>query len=189
MKKLLSLLGAVGLIATSSATVVSCGDPDKGTSNNGGNDDDNANVKDLTYFLDIKPDENNVYDLGSATLSQDTDGKNILDGVSEEDAPFIQALGSIGGWLIEQHVNEETFDPSGTNNVMLHFHNGWSNDDEILKTYLGDLKYNEGHTRENIELTINWTDTTKDLDGNQLKNQEYKFKFSVINLAESITNE
>jgi hypothetical protein len=44
MKKLLSLLGAVGLIATSSATVVSCGDPDKGTSNNddnnGGNDDD-----------------------------------------------------------------------------------------------------------------------------------------------------
>jgi hypothetical protein len=39
MKKLLSLLGAVGLIATSSATVVSCGDPDKGTSNNGGNDD------------------------------------------------------------------------------------------------------------------------------------------------------
>jgi hypothetical protein len=32
MKKLLSLLGAVGLIATSSATVVSCGDPDKGTS-------------------------------------------------------------------------------------------------------------------------------------------------------------
>jgi hypothetical protein len=97
MKKLLSLLGAVGLIATSSATVVSCGDPDKGTSNNGGNDDDNANVKDLTYFLDIKPDENNVYDLGSATLSQDTDGKNILDGVSEEDAPFIQALGSIGG--------------------------------------------------------------------------------------------
>jgi hypothetical protein len=72
---------------------------------------------------------------------------------------------------------------------MLHFHNGWSNDDEILKTYLGDLKYDEGHTRENIELTINWTDTTKDLDGNQLKNQEYKFKFSVINLAESITNE
>jgi hypothetical protein len=27
MKKLLSLLGAAGLIATSSATVVSCGDP------------------------------------------------------------------------------------------------------------------------------------------------------------------
>lgn len=31
MKKLLSLLGAIGLVATSSATVVSCGDPDSDT--------------------------------------------------------------------------------------------------------------------------------------------------------------
>jgi hypothetical protein len=48
MKKLLSLLGAVGLIATSSATVVSCGDPDKGTSNNNDNNDDKE-PKALTY--------------------------------------------------------------------------------------------------------------------------------------------
>jgi hypothetical protein len=55
MKKLLSLLGAVGLIATSSATVVSCGDPDKGTSNNddnnGGNDDDKY-PDHATYTMD-----------------------------------------------------------------------------------------------------------------------------------------
>jgi hypothetical protein len=55
MKKLLSLLGAVGLIATSSATVVSCGDPDKGTSNNddnnGGNDDDKY-PDHVTYTMD-----------------------------------------------------------------------------------------------------------------------------------------
>jgi hypothetical protein len=55
MKKLLSLLGAAGLIATSSATVVSCGDSDKGTSNNddnnGGNDDDKY-PDHVTYTMD-----------------------------------------------------------------------------------------------------------------------------------------
>jgi hypothetical protein len=35
MKKLLSLLGAIGLVATSSATVVSCDNGDKDTTNAG----------------------------------------------------------------------------------------------------------------------------------------------------------
>jgi hypothetical protein len=35
MKKLLSLLGAIGLVATSSATVVSCDNGDKDSSNAG----------------------------------------------------------------------------------------------------------------------------------------------------------
>jgi hypothetical protein len=61
MKKLLSLLGAIGLVATSSATVVSCGDPDSDTTtyelgditiNTVKGTDDNAD-KDMAVISDI----------------------------------------------------------------------------------------------------------------------------------------
>jgi hypothetical protein len=61
MKKLLSLLGAIGLVATSSATVVSCGDPDSDTTTYELGDitidtvkgtDDNAD-KDMAVISDI----------------------------------------------------------------------------------------------------------------------------------------
>jgi hypothetical protein len=99
MKKLLSLLGTVGLIATSSATVVSCGDPDKGTSNNGGNDDDKTTIKELSYFLDITP-EDGVYDLGSVTYNEGADKIEIpgYDGM-------VVLLSHVLSGLITSHVN------------------------------------------------------------------------------------
>jgi hypothetical protein len=65
MKKLLSLLGAVGLIATSSATVVACGDPDKGTANT----DEKDYSDPITYTID---------DLLGQFSTKDDDGTYIM---------------------------------------------------------------------------------------------------------------
>jgi hypothetical protein len=119
MKKLLSLLGAAGLIATGSATVVSCGDPDKGTSNNNDNNDDKE-PKALTYtwdqiFSEQTPTDDGKYDLGpvksyiSANDKYDeilgTIGNSFLLHIGlfenvKHDLSLVSALGEIGFQVI-----------------------------------------------------------------------------------------
>jgi hypothetical protein len=65
MKKLLSLLGAIGLVATSSATVVSCDNGDKDTTNAG------DFTTDLTKVLVI---DTNALEAVIKAQFKDTDG-------------------------------------------------------------------------------------------------------------------
>jgi hypothetical protein len=85
MKKLLSLLGAIGLVATSSATVVSCGDPDsdtttyelgditidtvKGTDDNA--DKDMAVISDILAAVKTAADDNKEYQAAYEAATKD----------------------------------------------------------------------------------------------------------------------
>jgi hypothetical protein len=73
MKKLLSLLGAIGLVATSGATVVSCdnGDKDstKGTDDNA--DKDMAVISDILAAVQTAADGNKEYKAAYEAATKD----------------------------------------------------------------------------------------------------------------------
>jgi hypothetical protein len=140
MKKLLSLLGTVGLIATSSATVVSCGDPDKGTSNNGGNDDDKTTIKELSYFLDITP-EDGVYDLGSVTYNEGADKIEIpgYDGM-------VVLLSHVLSGLITSHVNRDHY-KNGLCQIIDEFQFDFDETDPTMDYVIGNFVYQEKNVK------------------------------------------
>jgi hypothetical protein len=100
MKKLLSLLGAIGLVATSGATVVSCDNGDKDSTNTG---DFTADFSSWTSEADvkdaIKANFSDNEDMKDETLSimlfdsidDANKAKGILGGNGEEDMPTFNA--------------------------------------------------------------------------------------------------
>jgi hypothetical protein len=176
MKKLLSLLGAVGLIATSSATVVSCGDPDKGTSNNDGHDTDDK-THDLSYFLNISP-EDGVYDLGAATLKENDGAKNSIEGMDIDNNIL-----AIIGYLIDLHAKEKE------NSVVYALKSAvtdaakekWGA--KVYNTYASDLVFADGKEVTPDNFTVAYKGQNYDSGGNKLKPGSYTFKFTIKNVA------
>jgi hypothetical protein len=174
MKKLLSLLGAVGLIATSSATVVSCGDPDKGTSNNGGNDDFQDSQKSLDHFFNFtqKGDQKYNYDLGAVTLTEE----NTIEGVSNLDGD--STVGSIYEQLVLSFINPDCL-TNGSNKVVNMFATDWGYD-STLNTLVKSLKYKSG-AQQTVKYTEVWQSTEEDEQGNFLGQVACTFSFVINN--------
>jgi hypothetical protein len=174
MNKLLSLLGAVGLIATSSATVVSRGDPDKGTSNNGGNDDYEDAVRKMSDYLIAPKNDDGKYDLDDVTLTD----SNTIQEFPDFDGESL--LGSIAEQLILKAVNPDCL-TNGSNKVMNEFATKWDEYDQNLNIKIADLTYDAGET-QTITLNALWENSEKDEQGHILMSGVYGFQFVVNNL-------
>jgi hypothetical protein len=186
MKKLLSLLGAVGLIATSSATVVSCGDPDKGTANNGGNDDNNPDgVKNLEYFYNITKNSDGVYDLGFLTLTNTEKDGNYFEEIPPLLAPYDIMK------VIEYKLNTFATDA----NVLMQQIMNDVMDDKLIKIdmnlYMTDtnkLTVEAGHD-VTFDFVIHYDSKAKEQDENILKEDDYHFIFTIKNMADIKTKQ
>jgi hypothetical protein len=137
MKKLLSLLGAIGLVATSSATVVSCGDPDsdtttyelgditidtvKGTDDNA--DKDMAVISDILAAVKTAADDNKEYQAAyeAATKDHTIDPEKMTSSIELEGVGVIgedtDASKSIDITTSTYEAIKMDFDGDGTNEI------------------------------------------------------------------------
>jgi hypothetical protein len=137
MKKLLSLLGAIGLVATSSATVVSCGDPDsdtttyelgditidtvKGTDDNA--DKDMAVISDILAAVKTAADDNKEYQAAyeAATKDHTIDPEKMTSSIELEGVGVIgedtDASKSIDITTSTYEAIKMDFDGDGTNDI------------------------------------------------------------------------
>jgi hypothetical protein len=137
MKKLLSLLGAIGLVATSSATVVSCGDPDsdtttyelgditidtvKGTDDNA--DKDMAVISDILAAVKTAADGNKEYQAAyeAATKDHTIDPEKMTSSIELEGVGVIgedtDASKSIDITTSTYEAIKMDFDGDGTNEI------------------------------------------------------------------------
>jgi hypothetical protein len=138
MKKLLSLLGAIGLVATSSATVVSCGDPDsdtttyelgditidtvKGTDDNA--DKDMAVISDILAAVKTAAEGNKEYQAAYEAAAKDhtIDPEKMtssmeLEGVGVIDEKTTDVSKSIDITTSTYEAIKMDFDGDGTNDI------------------------------------------------------------------------